>query len=299
MDYLIALYGPTSVGKTALSIALANLWHCPIVSADSRQVYRELRIGVARPSPAELEAAEHHFIADRSVLQRFSCGQFEVEALQRLTEIFQRGHVAILTGGSMLYLDALTKGIAPLPEPDIALRKTLTARLNSEGVGALAAELRERDPATWAGIDRQNGARVLRALEVTLQTGTPFSEWMELKPKPRPFTVVNVGIRRGWPELTERIGLRVEQMLAEGLVEEVKGLLPYRELQPLKSVGYSEIFSYRDGLLTLQQATEAICVNTRRYAKRQMRWWQRDTSIAWFHPSQLREIAQYVDSRLI
>ncbi|MFC2411724.1 MAG: tRNA (adenosine(37)-N6)-dimethylallyltransferase MiaA [Bacteroides sp.] len=299
MDYLIALYGPTSVGKTALSIALANLWHCPIVSADSRQVYRELRIGVARPSPSELEAAEHHFIADRSVLQRFSCGQFEVEALQRLAEIFQRGHVAILTGGSMLYLDALTKGIAPLPEPDIALRKTLTARLNSEGVGALAAELRELDPTTWTCIDRQNGARVLRALEVTLQTGTPFSEWMELKPKPRPFTVVNVGIRRGWPELTERIGLRVEQMLAEGLVEEVKGLLPYRELQPLKSVGYSEIFSYLDGLLTLQQATEAICVNTRRYAKRQMRWWQRDSSIEWFHPSQLREIAQYVDSRLV
>ena len=299
MDYLIALYGPTSVGKTALSIALANLWHCPIVSADSRQVYRELRIGVARPSPSELEAAEHHFIADRSVLQRFSCGQFEVEALQRLAEIFQRGHVAILTGGSMLYLDALTKGIAPLPEPDIALRKTLTARLNSEGVGALAAELRELDPTTWTCIDRQNGARVLRALEVTLQTGTPFSEWMELKPKPRPFTVVNVGIRRGWPELTERIGLRVEQMLAKGLVEEVKGLLPYRELQPLKSVGYSEIFSYLDGLLTLQQATEAICVNTRRYAKRQMRWWQREPSIAWFHPSQLREIAQYVDSRLI
>jgi tRNA delta(2)-isopentenylpyrophosphate transferase len=140
---------------------------------------------------------------------------------------------------------------------------------------------------------------VLRALEVTLQTGTPFSEWMELKPKPRPFTVVNVGIRRGWPELTERIGLRVEQMLAEGLVEEVKGLLPYRELQPLKSVGYSEIFSYLDGLLTLQQATEAICVNTRRYAKRQMRWWQRDSSIAWFHPSQFREIAQYVDSQLV
>ena len=299
MNYLIALYGPTSVGKTALSIALANLWHCPIVSADSRQVYRELRIGVARPSPRELEAAEHHFIADRSVLQRFSCGQFEVEALQRLAEIFQRGHVAILTGGSMLYLDALTKGIAPLPEPDIALRKTLTARLNSEGVGALAAELRELDPTTWTCIDRQNGARVLRALEVTLQTGTPFSEWMELKPKPRPFTVVNVGIRRGWPELTERIGLRVEQMLAEGLVEEVKGLLPYRELQPLKSVGYSEIFCYLDGLLPLQQATEAICVNTRRYAKRQMRWWQREPSIAWFHPSQLREIAQYVDSRLV
>ena len=299
MDYLIALYGPTSVGKTALSIALANLWHCPIVSADSRQVYRELRIGVARPSPSELEAAEHHFIADRSVLQRFSCGQFEVEALQRLAEIFQRGHVAILTGGSMLYLDALTKGIAPLPEPDIALRKTLTARLNSEGVGALAAELRELDPTTWTCIDRQNGARVLRALEVTLQTGTPFSEWMELKPKPRPFTVVNVGIRRGWPELTERIGLRVEQMLAEGLVEEVKGLLPYRELQPLKSVGYSEIFSYLDGLLPLQQATEAICVNTRRYAKRQMRWWQREPSIAWFHPSQHREIAQYVDSLLV
>lgn len=299
MNYLIALYGPTSVGKTALSIALANLWHCPIVSADSRQVYRELRIGVARPSPSELEAAEHHFIADRSVLQRFSCGQFEVEALQRLAEIFQRGHVAILTGGSMLYLDALTKGIAPLPEPDIALRKTLTARLNSEGIGALAAELRELDPTTWTCIDRQNGARVLRALEVTLQTGTPFSEWMELKPKPRPFTVVNVGLRRGWPELTERIGLRVEQMLAEGLVEEVKGLLPYRELQPLKSVGYSEIFSYLDGLLPLQQATEAICVNTRRYAKRQMRWWQREPSIAWFHPSQLREIAQYVDSRLV
>lgn len=299
MNYLIALYGPTSVGKTALSIALANLWHCPIVSADSRQVYRELRIGVARPSPSELEAAEHHFIADRSVLQRFSCGQFEVEALQRLAEIFQRGHVAILTGGSMLYLDALTKGIAPLPEPDIALRKTLTARLNSEGVGALAAELRELDPTTWTCIDRQNGARVLRALEVTLQTGTPFSEWMELKPKPRPFTVVNVGLRREWPELTERIGLRVGQMLAEGLVEEVKGLLPYRELQPLKSVGYSEIFSYLDGLLTLQQANEAICVNTRRYAKRQMRWWQREPSIAWFHPSQLREIAQYVDSRLV
>lgn len=299
MDYLIALYGPTSVGKTALSIALANLWHCPIVSADSRQVYRELRIGVARPSPGELEAAEHHFIADRSVLQRFSCGQFEEEALRRLAEIFQRGHVAILTGGSMLYLDALTKGIAPLPEPDIALRKALTERLNSEGVGALAAELQERDPATWAGIDRQNGARVLRALEVTLQTGIPFSEWMELKPKPRPFTVVNVGLRREWPELTERIGLRVEQMLADGLVEEVEGLLPYRELQPLKSVGYSEIFSYLDGLLTLQQATEAIRVNTRRYAKRQMRWWQRDASIAWFHPSQFREIAQYVDSRLV
>jgi len=295
---LVVVYGPTGVGKTDLCVDLAQWLGCDIVSADSRQVFRELNIGVARPTEADLAAVQHWFIASHSVRKRFSSGQYEQEALAVLEALFQRQEAVIATGGSMLYLHALCHGLDDYPPPDMALRARLNATMACEGVAALAEQLREADPVSWARIDLQNGARVLRALEVSLQTGIPFSQWQGREAKVRPFRIVKLGLTRPWPELRERIGQRVQAMMAQGLLDEVRSLIPLREHVPLKSVGYSEMFDYLDGACSLQEATERIVTNTYRYAKRQMRWWQRDEAIRWFHPSQREAIMEHLGAEL-
>lgn len=291
---LVVILGPTAVGKTRIAINLAQRLEAPILSADSRQIYRELNIGVARPSQRELAAAEHLFIATRTVHERFSCGQYELDALEALENSFQKIPYALLVGGSMLYIDAVCCGIDEFPVPDPALRAQLTERLRKEGVKPLYTELQRVDPLTAQRIDPSNGARVLRALEVTLQTGKPYSQWRTNGCKPRDFGILKIGLKRPLEELELRIEKRLEGMMQEGLLEEAKALFPYRHLPALRTVGYSELFQYLEGKCALEEAKKRIQVNTRRYAKRQITWWKRDKEIAWFHPDEEEEIRVYI-----
>ncbi len=297
MSQLVVLYGPTAVGKTQTSIALAKALHCHIVSADSRQFFRAMRIGTAYPSEDELAKVPHHLVGHRDIQHRYSCGQYELDALQILDTLFQHDDVAILTGGSMLYLDAVTKGMDSFPPPDMEIRQQLSARMQEKGVDDLLLQLRQLDAITYARIDRRNGARVLRALEVTIQTGVPYSQWIGRRKSPRPFDTIKVGLRRDWEDLTARINARVDQMLAQGLEDEARFLYPHRGIPALRTVGYTEFFAYFAGRMTKEQAVEKIKINTRRYAKRQMRWWQRDPDIQWFHPEEFPQLLAYVHSQ--
>lgn len=292
---LVVLHGATGVGKTEVGIWLAQRLGCEIVSADSRQVFRELRIGAASPTEEELSRVRHHLVGHLHLTQPYSCGAYEREAIACLEHLFREASVAILAGGSMLYVDAVCQGIDDFPAPDPSLRRRLTEQLEREGVEVLAAQLALLDGATYATIDRRNGARVLRALEVSLQTGRPYSEWRTGVGKTRFFRTVKVGLRRPWDELSARIDRRVEGMMRMGLLDEVKALAPYRGCVALKSVGYSEIFDYLDGTMPLDGAVAKIKVNTLRYAKRQMRWWQRDGGIRWFHPDERRGMLSYIE----
>lgn len=291
---LVALYGATGVGKTAVALRLAEELACPIISSDSRQCYREMNIGTARPTTDETTRVPHYFVGTYNVTERFSAGQFEVEALKLIEELRPKQSTAILTGGSMLYMDALTKGIDAFPAPDPILRTTLTEKLQKEGVVALFKQLEELDSITALRIDRNNGARVLRALEVTMQTGRPYSSWLEQQKASRPFSLLSVGIRRSKEELHERINKRVDMMVADGLVNEVETLLPYRTLPALQTVGYLELFDYFDGKCSLAEAIDLIKLHTRQYARRQMQWWKRNPAIRWFDADDYTGLATFV-----
>jgi tRNA dimethylallyltransferase len=254
-----------------------------------------MSIGTARPTEEETRRVQHYFVGTHSIIERFSAGQFELEALRLIEELRSSQHLAILTGGSMLYMDALTQGIDAFPVPDMALRATLTEQLNTEGVGTLFERLQTLDPVTAQRIDRCNGARVLRALEVTLQTGRPYSSWLEQQKHSRPFSLVSVGIRRSPEELNERIRRRVDTMVEEGLVAEVEALLPYHMLPALQTVGYLELFDYFDGKCTLTEAIELIKVHTRQYARRQMQWWKRNHAIRWFDAEDYQGLFTFVE----
>ena len=296
--FLVALYGATGVGKTAVSLRLAEALGCSIISSDSRQCYREMSIGTARPSASEVNKVPHFFVGTHSVTERFSAGQFEVEALGLLADLRRRSSVAILTGGSMLYMDALTKGIDAFPVPDLILRRSLTDQLQKEGVLSLFNRLSEVDPTSASRIDRLNGMRVLRALEVTLQTGRPYSAWLAQEKEVRPFSLIAVGIQRPVAELHTRINERVDTMIANGLVEEVRALLPYRSLPALQTVGYLELFDYLDGKCSLAEAIELIKLHTRQYARKQMKWWRRDPNIVWFDANDYDRLSTFVQESI-
>jgi tRNA dimethylallyltransferase len=281
MPTLHIILGPTAVGKTDYAIAEALRVGSPVVSCDSRQLYREMRIGVARPTEAQLAQVPHYFIADRSVTDPCSAGAYELEALQLLECLFQKHDTVIMAGGSGLYIDALCNGLDDFPEADPELRAELSERLRTEGAAALRADLRILDPASYAAIDPANGQRIVRALEVTISTGRKFSEFKTHSPKQRPFTIVKTCLTRPRAELYARIDTRVDQMMAEGLVEEARSLLPFRSLPALNTVGYKELFDYFDGRYDLSEAIRLIKRNTRHYAKKQLTWWARDPSIEW------------------
>ena len=294
---LLVVVGPTGSGKTDLSIRLALHYGVPILSTDSRQVYRGMPIGTAQPSVDQLQAVEHHFIASHDLTDNLNCGEYEVQALARLEELFADHDWVVAVGGSGLYVRALCEGMDDLPQADEPLRRELVHRLAEEGLGALAEELRELDPEYCRTADLNNPARVMRALEVCLQTHIPYSRQRTGERRPRPFEIVKIGIDLPRDVLYDRINRRVDRMLADGLEAEARALYPYRELNALKTVGYREFFDYFDGRIGYDEAVELIKRNSRRYAKRQLTWFRRDSEIRWFAPDDDAAIIAYVGSK--
>lgn len=301
MKKLLIILGPTAVGKTDYSIETALRYKSPVISCDSRQIYKEMSIGTAVPSPAQLQAVKHYFIHSHTITELYTAGKYELEALELINRLFEEGHeTLVMAGGSGFYVDALVNGLDDFPEADLDLRKQLTERLKEEGVESLRSELHRLDPESYHTIDIANGQRVIRALEVCLMTGRPFSSFKTSPDKKRDFTIEKIGLMRQRDVLYDRINRRVIQMIDEGLVEEVRSLKAYRDLSALKTVGYKEIFDwfdYQDGLVStqgwgpttpgdgpvtsLERAIELIQRNTRHYAKRQMSYWGRDKDIRW------------------
>ena len=294
---LLVVVGPTGSGKTDLSVRLALHYGAPILSTDSRQVYRGMPIGTAQPSADQLQAVEHHFIASRDLTDNLNCGEYEVQALVRLEELFADHDWVVAVGGSGLYVRALCEGMDDLPQADEPLRRELERRLAEEGLGALAEELRELDPEYCRTADLNNPARVMRALEVCLQTHMPYSRQRTGERRPRSFEIVKIGIDLPRDVLYDRINRRVDRMLADGLEAEARALYPYRELNALKTVGYREFFDYFDGRIGYDEAVELIKRNSRRYAKRQLTWFRRDSEIRWFAPDDDAAIIAYVGSK--
>lgn len=284
---LLVVAGPTAVGKTALCVRLAQHFGTEVVSADARQFFREMHIGTAKPTREEMQGVPHHFVDSHSIRDDYSAGRYEADCLALLTELFRKHAVVILTGGSGLYLQAVTDGLDELPPADANLRARLQQELAERGLPALVAELAELDPVSYGRIDRQNPVRVLRALEVCRSAGRPFSSFHQAGPKAeRPWRTVKVALSRDRDELYQRIDQRVDQMLSQGLLDEVKSLLPYRHVQALQTVGYQEIFGFLDGLYDWAEAVRLLKRNTRRYAKRQLTWLRRDEQYHWLHPGE-------------
>ena len=267
---LIVILGPTAVGKTDYAVSLAKKYGTVVVSCDSRQIYREMRIGTAPPSPEQLAAVRHYFIFSHSVKQRYSAGQYEIEAMQLLEKLFEKHDTIIMAGGSGLYADALCYGLDDFPPADTELREILTRRAMEEGVAALAEELGKIDPESYASIDLSNRQRVIRALEVTMSTGRKFSSFKSAPRKKRPFAIKRTALSIPREELYSRINSRVERMFENGLAEEAESLLEYRNLPALNTVGYREVFSYLDGKISRDVAVELVKRITRRFAKRQI-----------------------------
>lgn len=279
---LLVIAGPTAVGKTDYSIETALRCGSPVISCDSRQIYKEMTIGTAVPDASQLSAVKHYFIHSISVLDTYSSGQFEIDALALIEKLFSEGHeTLVMAGGSGFYIDAVCNGLDNLPVPPPELREELTRRVREEGVEALADELKRLDPNAWKAIDIKNGQRVVRALETIIVSGRSFTEFKLAEPRKRDFEIEKICLTRPRDVIYDRIDRRVLQMIDEGLVEEVRGLEKYRDLPALQTVGYREIFGYLDGNYSLDEAIRLIQRNTRHYAKKQLTWWKRDNAIKW------------------
>ncbi|CAL2085663.1 tRNA dimethylallyltransferase [Tenacibaculum sp. 190524A05c] len=282
MNTLITIVGPTAIGKTALSIQLAQHFKSDIISCDSRQFYKEMCIGTAVPDPDELAAATHHFIQNRSVFEDYNVGSFEKDALQKLDELFEKNPIQIMVGGSGLYVDAVVKGFDYFPDVDPKIREALTEELNSSGLSTLQHKLKELDPTTYQTIAIDNPHRVIRALEICIGTGLPYSSFINKDKKQRSFKTIKVGLTADREIIYDRINRRVDIMMENGLLEEAKALYPHKALNALQTVGYRELFEYFDGNWELDFAVSEIKKNTRRFAKRQLTWFRRDQNTVWF-----------------
>lgn len=296
MKTLVVLLGPTGVGKTDLSIEIARFFHTSIISCDSRQIYREMNIGTAVPTKEQLAAVPHFFIQTLSVQDYYNSWQFEVEALAKLQELFETSQVVVMTGGSMLYIDAVCKGIDDIPTIALELRAELMDIFEKQGLEPIRAMLKELDPVFYEQVDLNNGKRVLHAVEVCKMAGVPYSSLRTNTPKDRGFRIVRIGLNREREELYSRIDQRVDMMLAEGLEEEVRGLWPLRHLNALNTVGYKEFFDYFDGKIDREEAIRLVKRNSRRYARKQLSWFRRDEDIHWFHPDEKEKIVQFLQA---
>jgi tRNA dimethylallyltransferase len=292
------LVGPTAVGKTELSIDLARHFKTEIISCDSRQFYKELNIGTAKPSQVELDAAPHHFINSLSIETHYSAGDYERDALRLIDNLFKKQDIIIVTGGSGLFVKALLYGLDDLPEVSVDLRTNLMNRLHTEGLESLANELQKFDAEYAASIDLNNSQRVVRALEVCIATGTKISDLLSRSKKVRNFETIKIGIEREREELYQRINSRVDLMIEAGLLEEVKLLSQYKSKNALQTVGYKEVFEYLDDAISYPEMIELLKRNTRRYAKRQMTWFKNQDNFTWFHPKEKESIIAYISSQL-
>ena len=294
---LIVLLGPTGVGKTELSIEIARHFHTSIISCDSRQIYREMRIGTAVPSREQLSAVPHFFIHTLSVKDYYNSWQFEQQALDKIRELHHTAEVVLLVGGSRMYIDALCKGIDDIPTIDPELREQLMNRMEVEGVEAIRDLLKKLDPVFYAQVDLNNAKRVLHAVEVCMMAGKPYSSLRTNQPKKREFDILKIGLNREKTELYDRIDKRVDIMLEEGLEGEARSLYPLRHLNPLNTVGYKEFFEYFDNKIDYEEAVRLIKRNSRRYAKKQLSWFRRDTAIHWFHPDDKENIFRWIEGK--
>ena len=299
MKTLLVLLGPTGVGKTDLSIGIAKAFGTEIISCDSRQIYKEMRIGTAVPSSGQLAAVRHHFIQMISVHDYYNSWQFEVQALERIRELFQEKEVVLMTGGSMLYIDAVCKGIDDIPTVTPEIRDALYMQFETEGLAPILAELKEADPVHYEEVDRNNYKRVIHAVEICRMTGKPYSSFRTNIKKERPFRIIKVGLNRDRDELCDRINQRVDQMMSEGLLEEARRAYPFRHLNSLNTVGYKELFNYFSGEWTLDLAVEKIKRNSRVYARKQMTWFKRDPEITWFHPDETEAIFTHLSQQIM
>ena len=287
MPTLLVLTGPTASGKTSLAIKWAEKFRTEIISADSRQFYREMRIGTAAPTPDELRRVQHHFVQHLSIHDSYNVYRYEQDVLALLEKLFQHHEIVILCGGSGLYIDAVCNGIDLLPDPDPALRENLWQMLRENRVEEFHQMLKEKDPEYYAVVDKQNPVRMIRALEVCIQTGRRFSSLRQQQAKKRPFQIRKYALNIPKEQLHERINRRVERMMEEGLEAEARSLYPLRHLNALQTVGYRELFDHFDGKFTLEESVEAIKAHTRQYAKRQMTWFKRDTGYLWISPDEM------------
>ena len=295
---LLVIIGPTGVGKTELSLRIAENFGTEIVSADSRQLYANLKIGTAAPTPEELQRVPHHFIGTLQLTDYYSAAQYEEDALKLLDHLFQTMDVVILTGGSMMYVDAVCKGIDDIPTVDEETRKTLLERYEKEGLEQLCAELKLLDPDYYKIVDLKNHKRVIHALEICYMTGKTYTSFRTQEKKTRPFRMIKIGLTRDREELYARINQRVDIMMEQGLLDEVKQVYPYRQLNSLNTVGYKELFNYLDGEWELPFAIDKIKQNSRIYSRKQMTWFKRDEEIRWFHPNQEEDILTYIKQKI-
>lgn len=296
---LIVLVGPTGVGKTELSLSIAKHFKTDILSADSRQLYDKLKIGTAAPTPEQMATVPHHFVGTLGLQDYYSAAQYELEVINLLDNLFLKNNTQLLTGGSMMYVDAVCKGIDDIPTVDEDSRQMTLDRYEKLGLEQICAELKLLDPTYYEQVDLKNYKRVLHALEICYMTGKPYSSFLTQKDKDRPFNIIIVGLNREREELYNRINLRVEQMVEEGLIDEVKSVYEFKKLNSLNTVGYKEVINYLDGEWSLDFAITKIKQNSRNYAKKQLTWFKRNQAITWFHPDEKDKILLHIENQLI
>jgi len=291
---LIVITGPTAVGKTALCLEIAKHFDIPIINADSRQIYRELRIGTAQPTKEQMQEVKHYFVGTLGLDDYYSASLFEQQVLECLEQQFLTNDYALLSGGSMMYIDAVCDGIDDIPTIDDETRALMKQRLADEGLEALVDELKRLDPEYYEIVDRQNPRRVVHALEICTMTGKTYTSFRKREKRQRPFQIIKIGLNRPREELYDRINQRVDQMMADGLLEEARSLYPLRHLNALNTVGYKELFDHLEGRWPLEEAVERIKGNTRRYARKQLTWYKKDERMKWFHPQETEQIISYI-----
>ena len=291
---LIVITGPTAVGKTDLCLDIAKYFGIPIINADSRQIYRELKIGTAAPTEAQLQQVRQYFVGTQALTDYYSASIYEQEVMKLLEELFQSSDYALLSGGSMMYIDAVCNGIDDIPTVDEETRTTLKRRLAEEGLERLCEELRQLDPEHYEMVDKKNPRRVVHALEICLMTGRPYSSFRTNEHKERPFRIVKIGLTREREIIYDRINRRVDQMMDLGFLDEARRVYPLRHLNALNTVGYKELFTYLDGKWSLDEAVERIKGNTRRYARKQLTWYKKDPLVTWFSPDEKQQILNHI-----
>jgi len=295
---LIVILGPTAIGKSSLSIHIAQHFKTEIISADSRQIFRELQIGTAIPDSQELHTVKHHLIQNHSIHEYYNASNFEIEALSIIDSLFEANNTIVMTGGSMLYIDTLCNGIDDLPTVDPEIRIRVIDKFENEGIEPLRLELKKIDPEYYQIVDLKNHKRILHALEVFYMTGKKYSSFRSNTKKERNFNIIKIGLNIDRESLHKSINARVDKMIEAGLVEEARNFFEFRNLNALNTVGYKELFDYFEEKITLTEAIELIKRNTRRYARKQLTWFNRDKEITWFQPTQLNEIIQFIDSKI-